>query len=119
MDDERLDFIQINYSLREREAEARVLPKAQERGIAVMLNRPLGGGALFRRVEGLDIPAWARAIGISVWSQFFLKFAVSHPAVTCAIPATSNPEHMRENMGAGVGRLPDAATRRRMADTLA
>lgn len=118
MDDERLDFIQINYSLREREAEARVLPKAQERGIAVMLNRPLGGGALFRRVEGMEIPAWARAIGISAWSQFFLKFAVSHPAVTCAIPATSNPEHMRENMGAGVGRLPDAATRRRMADTL-
>jgi aryl-alcohol dehydrogenase-like predicted oxidoreductase len=119
MDDERLDFIQINYSLREREAEARVLPKAHERGIAVMLNRPLGGGALFSRVEGMEIPAWARAIGIGAWSQFFLKFAVSHPAVTCAIPATSNPDHMRENMRAGVGRLPDAAMRRRMADALA
>jgi diketogulonate reductase-like aldo/keto reductase len=119
MDDERLDFIQINYSLHERDAEARILPKAQERGIAVMLNRPLGGGALFRRVEDMRLPEWAGEIGVTAWSQFFLKFAVSHPAVTCAIPATSNPDHMRENVGAGMGALPDAAMRRRMGELLA
>ncbi|MDZ7778435.1 MAG: aldo/keto reductase [Gemmatimonadota bacterium] len=120
MDDERLDFVQINYSLREPEAAERLLPKARERGLAVMLNRPLGGGALFGRVDGMALPDWAEEeLGITAWSQFFLKWAVSHPAVTCAIPATSNPDHMRENMGAGVGPLPDAAIRRRMADVLA
>lgn len=120
MDDERLDFVQINYSLREPEAAERLLPKARERGLAVMLNRPLGGGALFGRVEGRVLPGWVEEeLGITAWSQFFLKWAVSHPAVTCAIPATSDPDHMRENMGAGVGPLPDAAMRRRMAAVLA
>jgi len=118
MDDERLDFVQINYSLLEQEADQRLLPKAQERGLAIMLNRPLGGGALFRRVAGMELPDWAAEIGVTAWSQFFLKWAASHPAVTCAIPATSNPDHMRQNMGAGVGRLPDRAMRRRMAEFL-
>jgi len=119
MDDERLDFIQINYSMAEREAEERLLPKATERGLAVMLNRPLGGGALFGAVEGRELPDWAAEFDCHSWSQFFLKYMLGHPAVTCAIPATSNPVHMRDNMGAGYGRLPeDPALRRRMVEYL-
>ncbi|TVP45235.1 MAG: aldo/keto reductase [Gemmatimonadales bacterium] len=119
MDDERLDFIQINYSMAEREAEDRILPKAAERGLAVMLNRPLGGGALFGAVEGRELPDWAAEFDCHSWSQFFLKYVLGHPAVTCAIPATSNPVHMRDNMAAGYGRLPeDPAIRRRMVEYL-
>lgn len=114
LDDERLDFLQINYSLAEREAAQRLLPAAMERGIAVVTARPFAGGELFPRVRNRPLPEWAAEFDCTAWSQFFLKYIVSHPAVTCAIPATSNPNHMRENMGAGMGRLPNEMTRRRM-----
>ncbi len=107
-------FIQINYSLGEREAEQRVLPLAQELGIAVLINRPYLTGRLFAAVRGRELPAWANEFADS-WGQFFLKFIVSHPAVTCAIPATSKTHHMADNLGAGFGVMPDAATRQRMA----
>ncbi len=108
------DFIQINYSLGEREAEQRVLPLAQELGIAVLINRPFQSGRLFRAVADKPLPDWAGAFAQS-WGQFFLKFIVSHPAVTCAIPATSKPHHMIDNLGAGQGEMPDAAMRQKMA----
>jgi diketogulonate reductase-like aldo/keto reductase len=114
LDDERIDFVQTNYSLAERQAADRLLPKAMERGIAVITARPFAGGGIFSRVRDRALPAWAAEFDCTAWSQFFLKYIVSHPAVTCAIPATSNPNHMRENMGAARGRLPDAAMRRRM-----
>ena len=109
------DFIQINYSLGEREAETQLLPMAKDLGVAVLINRPFQSGRLFRAVSGRQLPEWASEFAAS-WGQFFLKFIVSHPAVTCAIPATSKPHHMIDNLGAGVGHLPDAATRKRMAD---
>lgn len=114
MDDDRLDFIQVNYSLAERESAERILPKARDGGIAVMLNRPFAGGRLFGRFADRPLPDWASEIGAEAWSQLFLKYVLSHPAVTVAIPATSDPEHLRENMGGGVGPLPDADVRRRM-----
>ena len=107
-------FIQINYSLGEREAEQRVLPLAQELGIAVLINRPFLEGRLFAAVRGQALPDWATRFADS-WAQFFLKFIISHPAVSCVIPATSKPHHMADNLGAGFGELPDAETRRRMA----
>jgi diketogulonate reductase-like aldo/keto reductase len=115
MRSEPLDFVQITYSLADRSVENRILPLAREQKMAVIINRPLDGGELFDRVRGKAVPAWAREFDCTAWSQFFLKFVVSHPAVTCAIPATSQPAHMVENMGAGVGRLPDAPMRARMA----
>ncbi|MDH5455578.1 MAG: aldo/keto reductase [Gammaproteobacteria bacterium] len=108
-------FIQINYSLGEREAEDRVLPLAAELGIAVLINRPFQAGRLFRAVAGKALPDFALDFANS-WGQFFLKFIVSHPAVTCAIPATSKPHHMADNLGAGFGKMPDATMRKRMAD---
>ena len=107
------DFIQINYSLGEREADKRLLPLAADRGVAVLINRPYQSGALFRAVGGRSLPDWATPFATS-WGQFFLKFIVSHPAVTCAIPATSKAHHMRDNLQAGFGALPDPATRERM-----
>ena len=115
METRPLDFVQINYSAGEREAEKRILPLALERGIAVIANRPFSGGDLFRRLRGKPLPAWAPDIDCSSWAQILLKFAVSHPAVTCAIPATSRLDHLRDNMGAGRGRMPDAKLRERMA----
>ncbi|MCM2329554.1 MAG: aldo/keto reductase [Lysobacter sp.] len=112
---ERFDFVQFSYSFADRDAEKRLLPLAADRGAAVIVNRPFDGGDLFGAVKGKPLPGWAREIDCANWAQVFLKFAVSHPAVTCAIPATTNPAHMRENMGALSGRLPDAALRRRMA----
>ncbi|MBM3391281.1 MAG: aldo/keto reductase [Betaproteobacteria bacterium] len=109
------DFVQFTYGLHDREPERHLLPLAAERRMAVIANRPFDGGDLFTRVRGKPLPAWAVEIDCANWAQFFLKFVVSHPAVTCAIPATSNPAHMLENMGANYGRLPDAALRRRMA----
>ena len=114
-----LDFVQFTYNAADREAERRLLPLAAERGIAVIANRPFQGGALFGRVRGRPLPGWAAEIDCANWAQVLLKFIVSHPAVTCAIPATSRIDHLRENMGAGVGRLPDAALRRRMSGDLA
>ena len=118
MKNHKPDFIQINYSLGEREAENRLLPMAQETGIAVLINRPYQSGALFRAVSGRDLPGWAAEFASS-WGQFFLKFIISHPAVTNVIPATSKPHHMRDNLEAGFGQLPDAATRNRMIDFMA
>lgn len=109
------DFIQINYSLGELEAEQRILPLAREMGIAVLINRPFQAGRLFRAVAGRPLPAFAREFADS-WGQFFLKFIVSHPAVTCAIPATSKRRHMTDNLGAGFGELPDNAARQRMLE---
>lgn len=108
------DFIQINYSLGEREAENGVLPLAEELGIAVLINRPFVTGRLFGAVRGKELPEWSHSFAES-WGQFFLKFIVSHPAVTCVIPATSKPHHMLDNLGAGQGELPDKAMRQRMA----
>ena len=112
---ERLDFVQFSYSFADRDAERRLLPLAQDRGAAVIVNRPFDGGGLFGAVKGKALPGWARDIDCANWAQVFLKFVVSHPAVTCAIPATTSPAHMREDTGALQGRLPDAVLRRRMA----
>ncbi len=111
---ERLDFVQLNYSFTEPDAERRLLPLAADRGIAVIANRPFENGALFRRVGGRALPVWAAEFDCRSWAQFSLKYILAHPAVTCVIPATSNPRHLVDNMGAGIGRLPDASTRRRM-----
>ncbi len=111
----RPDFIQINYSLGERESENEVLPAAQDMGIAVLINRPFMSGRLFRAVGERPVPDWAGEFAAS-WGQFFLKFIVSHPAVTCVIPATSKLRHMVDNAAAGFDPLPDATTRRRMVD---
>jgi len=109
------DFVQINYSLEEPHAADRLLPLARDLGIAVMINRPFATGGMFRRVRGKALPAWAGELGISSWAQYFLKWIVAHPAVTCVIPATGKPAHMRDNAGAGLGPMPDEAGRRRMA----
>lgn len=109
----RPQFVQINYSLGEREADRRLLPLASDLGIAVIINRPYRAGGLFGAVRGRDLPDWATEFAAS-WGQFFLKFIISHPAVTCVIPATSKPQHMRDNLEAGFGELPDDATRERM-----
>jgi diketogulonate reductase-like aldo/keto reductase len=109
----RPNFIQINYSLGEHAADDSVFPLAQDLGIAVLVNRPFMSGRLFRAVRNRELPDWAMTFADS-WGQFFLKFIVSHPAVTCVIPATSDPRHMIDNLGAGVGELPDAATRVKM-----
>jgi diketogulonate reductase-like aldo/keto reductase len=110
------DFLQINYSLAERDAEMRLLPLAAERKVAVIINRPFAEGALFRRTKGKALPPWAAELGIASWAQYFLKWIVSHPAVTCAIPGTGRPEHMRDNLGAAQGPLPDPATRKKMVE---
>jgi diketogulonate reductase-like aldo/keto reductase len=109
-----IDFIQVTYNVLDREVEARMLPLARDRGIAVIVNRPFRQGALIDEVARNPLPAWAKEIGCSNWAQFLLKFVVSHPAVTCAIPATSRVAHVRENMGAARGVMPDATMRRRM-----
>jgi diketogulonate reductase-like aldo/keto reductase len=111
---EPLDFMQVNYSLGERTAERRILPLAQERGIAVLVNRPFAEGGLFGRVRGQALPDWAAEADCESWAQIFLKWILAHPAVTCVIPATSRPQHLADNMRAGAGRLPDAAMRERM-----
>jgi aryl-alcohol dehydrogenase-like predicted oxidoreductase len=114
LETEELDFVQLNYSIAERAAERRLLPLAAKRRVAVLVNRPFAEGALFRKVRGKPLPPWAAELGAASWAQFFIKFAISHPAVTCAIPATSKVEHLADNMQAGMGTLPDAALRERM-----
>jgi diketogulonate reductase-like aldo/keto reductase len=106
---EKIDFLQINYSLDAREAEQRLLPLAAERSVAVIANMPFGGGGLMRRLRGKPLPGWAAEIGCASWAQLLLKFVLSHPAVTCTIPGTSRPEHMADNAAAGAGGFPDAA----------
>jgi len=114
--EQKFDWLQVNHSLAEREAEDRLLPFCRDRGIAVMANRPFADGALFARVRGQPLPGWAEEIGCSSWGQFFLRFVISHPAVTCVIPATSKPQHMIDNAAAGQAPLPDERQRRRMAE---
>ena len=111
---EALDFIQVDYALDNRGAGKRILPLAAERGMAVMVNLPFGRGRLFDAVRGKALPAWAAEIDCASWPQFFLKYIVSHPAVTCAVPGMARPEYAEDNLGAARGRLPDAPLRRRM-----
>ena len=115
MREHRIDFIQLTYNPLDREAEQRLLPLARERGIAVLVNRPFRQGALLRALRGQPLPAWAAQIDCASWAQLVLKFIVSHPGVTCAIPATSQVAHVRENMAAASGPMPDDALRHRIA----
>jgi len=110
------DFLQINYSLGEREAEKRLLPLARDLKVAVIANRPFQEGALFSHVKGKPLPPWAAELGIASWAQYFLKWIVSHPALTCAIPATAKADHVRDNVAAGLDPLPDAPARTKMAE---
>jgi diketogulonate reductase-like aldo/keto reductase len=109
------DFVQINYSLMDRAASQRILPLAHDMGMGVLINRPFGGGGIFQVISKKPLPAWAADFDCHSWAQFLLKWIVSHPAVTCVIPATNSPQHLVDNLGAGTGRLPDAKTRDRMA----
>lgn len=111
---QQLDFVQFTYNMLDREAEKTLLPLAKEKGIAVIINRPFQRGGLFKKFERYPLPGWAKEIDCVSWAQFFLKFIISHPAVTCAIPATSQIEHLRENIAAGYGRLPDEVMRKKM-----
>jgi diketogulonate reductase-like aldo/keto reductase len=115
---EKVDFLQLPLSISSREAEKRLLPAAADAGAAVLVMRPFEEGALFSAVKGRPLPPWAAEIGAASWAQVFLKYVLSHPAVTCAIPATRRPDHMRDNLAAGIGPFPDAKTRRRMAADL-
>lgn len=118
LETEEVDFVQLNYSLAERAAERRLLPLAVERRIAVLVNRPFAQAGLFGAVRGKSLPPWAKEIGCATWAQFFLKFVISHPAVTCAIPGTSKVKHLVDNLQAGLEPLPDADARVRMARTI-
>ncbi|HSN91880.1 MAG TPA: aldo/keto reductase [Anaeromyxobacteraceae bacterium] len=115
---ERLDFVQLPYSVATRAAESRLLPAAAELGVAVLVMRPFEEGSLFRAVRGRALPGWAAEIGCTAWSQVFLKWILGHPAVTAVLPATAKPAHLAENVGAGTGPLPDEALRRRIAKDL-
>ena len=114
MKKEALDFIQVDYALDNRETDKRIIPLAADRGMAVMINLPFGRGRLFNAVQGKSLPQWAQDFDCQSWAQFFLKYLVSHPAVTCAIPGMAQPKYVGDNLGAARGRLPDAATRRKM-----
>ena len=113
---EQIDFVQLGTSIATRAAEQKLLPVAAERGVAVIVNQPFDSGELFQRVKGKPLPSWASDIDCTSWAQFMLKYIVGHPAVTCAIPGTANPGHARDNIAAGIGRLPDERQRRRMAE---
>ncbi len=113
---EKLDFVQMGYSLATRASEQRLLPVAQERGVAVIANQPFDSGTMFTKVKGKPLPEWAGEIDCSSWAQIMLKYLIGHPAVTCVIPGTARPDHAKDNLAAGVGRLPDAAQRRRIAE---
>jgi diketogulonate reductase-like aldo/keto reductase len=116
---EKIDFLQINYSILDRGAEERILPLARERGVAVLINRPFASGDLFSQVRSKPLPAWAIEFDCKSWAQFLLKWILGNAAVTCAIPATSNVRHLEDNMAAGLGRLPDEKMRQRMAEFVA
>ncbi len=113
------DFVQLNYALDDRAVERRLLPLAAERGTAVLVNQPFGGGGLLRKLLGRALPSWAGEIGCTSWAQILLKFVLAHPAVTCVIPGTGKPEHMRDNVQAGLGVYPDAALLKKMAAEIA
>jgi len=114
--EDAFDFVQFSYNLANRDVEARLLPIAGEKGIATLINRPFQRGSMFSKVKGKPLPNWAKEFDCESWGQFFLKFVVSHPSVTCVIPATSKRHHMVDNMSAGFGGLPDAKTRQRMIE---
>jgi diketogulonate reductase-like aldo/keto reductase len=116
---EKLDFLQINYSIMERAAEETILPLARDHGAAVIVNRPFARGGLFDRVRGKPLPDFCREFDCNSWAQFFLKWIIANPAVTCAIPATDNAQHLEDDMRSGVGRLPDAKLRQRMIEAVA
>lgn len=113
---EKIDFVQFAFSIGQRAPEQRLLPVAAEYGVATLINRPLGSGGLFGKTRGRALPPVAAEIGAASWAQFFLKYLLGHPAVTCVIPGTGKPEHARDNVAAGAGLLPDAAMRRRMVE---
>ena len=113
---EKPDFVQVNYSIADRTAERRVLPAAKDAGAAVLCNLPFGRGGLFRLVRGKELPEWAAEFDAKSWAQFFLKFMLSHEAVNAVIPGTADAAHMKDNLGAGRGRLPDASMRKRMVE---
>jgi diketogulonate reductase-like aldo/keto reductase len=115
MRSEQLDFVQLDYAADDRTAEETLLPLAAERGIAILVNRPFGGGGLLRRLAGHPLPDWAGELKCASWAQLLLKFVLGHPAVTCVIPGTGKPQHMRENAAAGIGPFPDKAMRARIA----
>ena len=111
---ERIDFVQVNYSMAELNAERTLLQAARDQGVAVITNRPYAGGALFRKTRGVELPEWASDFECKSWGQFFLKYLIAHPAVTCVIPGTSKPHHMRDNVAAGMGKMPDENQRKEM-----
>ena len=111
---EIFDFVQINYAIDDRGAERSLLKTARDRGVAVLVNRPFGGGGLLRRLSARPLPAWAADLGCKSWAQILLKFVLAHPAITCVIPGTGKPEHMRDNIQAGTGEYPDSAMVARM-----
>ena len=115
---ERPDFVQFNYSIESRNAEKRLLDAASDLGIATLINRPFGTGDLFDKVKGKALPGWSLENGMETWSEYFLKYIISHPAVTCVIPATGNPEHENQNVKAGIGKLPGKEIRKMMVDYL-
>jgi len=115
---ETLDFIQVDYALDNRAAAAAILPLAADRGMAVMINLPFGRGRLFQAVQGRELPPWASSFDCASWAQFFLKYIVSNPAVTCCVPGTAKVEYLLDNLGAAQGRLPDAAMRRQMEELI-
>jgi diketogulonate reductase-like aldo/keto reductase len=115
---EKWDFVQINYALDDRAVERKLLPLATERGIAVIVNQPFGGGGLLRKLSARKLPDWAGEIGCTSWAQILLKFVLAQPAVTCVIPGTGKPEHMRDNVKAGLGAYPDDRLRQRMIETV-
>ncbi len=116
---ETWDFVQLNYALDDRAVERRLLPLAQERGIAVIVNQPFGGGGLLRKLMARKLPDWAGEIGAASWAQLLLKFVLANPAVTCVIPGTGKPEHMRDNLQAGIGSYPDAVLLKRLTTEIA
>jgi diketogulonate reductase-like aldo/keto reductase len=118
IESEGIDFVQINYSIRVRNAEKRLLEAARDRGVAVIINEPFEKGSLFQAVKGKALPEWAAEYDIDSWGRFFLKYILSHTAVNCVIPGTSNPKHVVDNMGAGFGRLPDETGRRKMVELI-
>jgi diketogulonate reductase-like aldo/keto reductase len=112
------DFVQVNYALDDRGIERRLLRVAQDNGVAVLINQPFGGGGLLRKLSTRKLPDWAGEIGCTSWAQILLKFVLAQPAVTCVIPGTGKPEHMRDNARAGLGAYPDDRLRQRMIDTV-
>lgn len=115
---ENIDFLQVNYSINSRNAERTLLPAARDKGVAVITNMPYSSGSLFRKTRGKELPKWASEFDCNSWGQFFLKYLISNPAVTCVIPGTSKPHHMKDNMGAGYGRLPNASHQEKMRELI-